>query len=309
MQMKLPGVATRRALGWAAAGVIALGGLAVAIRVPATDASALLNCDTNSAAMSDIEARVLELMNAERASNGVAPLKVSAALNRAAAWKSGDPSALPPNFSHTDSLGRTPVQQPPGNRAMDCGYATWAAENIAFGFDAEGVVDAWMNSPGHRANILNASYKVAGVGLVGPAWTVNFGVIDDSGTSAPPTVPGGSNPTATATATKTSPAPTATATKTVAPSPTATPTQALPQFQQDLAAGFNLVTYAGGTRSSASAFGSMGQGFTAAYRWDSGQGTWLKYVPGAPSYVSTLSILHNGDVLFIEADSSLSWAY
>lgn len=53
-------------------------------------------------------------------------------------------------------------------------------ENIARGqADAQAVMDAWMNSDGHRANILNCDYKTLGVGVHfgsgGPWWTQDFG--------------------------------------------------------------------------------------------------------------------------------------
>ncbi len=315
MQMKALGAATRRVLAGAGITAITLAGIAVAVRVPATPVSALTNCTTNSAAMSDIEREVFDLINQERAQHGLGALKVSAALNRAAAWKSGDSSALPPHFSHTDSLGRLPDKPSQGNRATDCGYPTYALEIIAFGFDAPGVVEAWMNSSGHRANILDPSFRVAGVGFVGISWTVNFGAVDDSGVpgdpppaTSTPTQPGPPTiPQATATPTKT--APIATPTKTAPPAPTATPTQPPPQYQHAVNAGFNLVTYVGGARGSTAAFASMNGSLVAVYRWDPASDSWLKYVPGAPEWVSTLGALFNGDVLFIEAASNGTWSY
>src|SRR5687768_437029 len=86
-------------------------------------ANALANCDTSTAAMDPEEIAALAAMNAERTREGLSALAVSPNLSRAAAWKSADPSARPP-LSHTDSLGRSPIQQPPGNRAIDCGYRT-----------------------------------------------------------------------------------------------------------------------------------------------------------------------------------------
>ncbi len=142
------------------------------------EALALTNCETSTAGLDAAELEVIELFNEARAANGLAPYKVSPNLNRAAAWKSADPSATGSGgypFSHTDSLGRMPSQ-----RAQDCGYGGGAAENIAWGFgSAQSVVNAWLNSPGHRAAILGG-YKVVGVGRIGSAWTANFGMYDDS---------------------------------------------------------------------------------------------------------------------------------
>ncbi len=144
------------------------------------EAVALTNCETSTAGLDGAELEVIELFNQARAANGLAPYKVSPNLSRAAAWKSADPSASGSTFSHTDSLGRLHIQ-----RARDCGYSgTNAGENIAWGFgSASSVVNAWLNSPGHRAAILG-SYKVVGVGRVGTAWTAVFGTYDDSGGSS-----------------------------------------------------------------------------------------------------------------------------
>lgn len=196
-------------------------------------ASALTNCDTSTADLDAAEQQVIELFNQARAQNGLAPYKVSPNLNRAAAWKSADPSATGSGgyaFSHTDSLGRLPSQ-----RAQDCGYGGGAGENIAFGFgSAQSVVDAWLNSPGHRAAILGG-YKVVGVGRIGSAWTANFGMYDDSGQSGDtgggsasgPATPTPFPPTSTpipriATPTQAAVQPTSAA------QPTATPTQFVP---------------------------------------------------------------------------------
>lgn len=164
---------------------------------------AITNCTTSTADMNAAELEVLRLVNAERQRVGVPPLRPSPNLNRAAAWKSEDSSAAPPNFSHTDSLGRSPFQ-----RVKDCGYpgSNGAGENIAYGQQTpQEVVQDWMASSGHRANILNKAFVVAGVGQSGNRWTMNFGSYDDSGGASPPL-------------------PTATTTKTGTPTPTATPT-------------------------------------------------------------------------------------
>jgi uncharacterized protein YkwD len=76
-------------------------------------------------------------------------------------------------FSHTSLDGRTFDE-----RIRDAGYTRPAAENIAKGQrSADDVMRAWMNSKGHRANILNCSYAAIGVGLDtrGWYWTQDFG--------------------------------------------------------------------------------------------------------------------------------------
>jgi uncharacterized protein YkwD len=77
-------------------------------------------------------------------------------------------------FSHTNPDGLDPFA-----RAARAGL-TARAENIAYGQpDAAAVMDAWMNSPGHRANILDCSLTRLGVGVAegagGPWWTQLFG--------------------------------------------------------------------------------------------------------------------------------------
>ncbi|MGJ5752466.1 uncharacterized protein YkwD [Streptomyces puniciscabiei] len=118
-------------------------------------------------------ARVVQLVNAERAKVGCHPLTVNPALTKAAQAHSADMAAHQ-NMSHTGSDGSSP-----GDRITRAGYS-WSAygENVAYGYATpEQVMNGWMNSPGHRANILNCSYKEIGVGLAQPGsyWTQDFG--------------------------------------------------------------------------------------------------------------------------------------
>ena len=76
-------------------------------------------------------------------------------------------------FSHTSPTYGSPFQM---IKAFGLSYRT-AGENIAMGYSTpQAVVDGWMNSSGHRANILNASYTQIGVGYVvqGHYWTQMF---------------------------------------------------------------------------------------------------------------------------------------
>lgn len=122
-----------------------------------------------------IEAQVLALVNKERAAAGCGPVTANAKLTKAADDYS-DVMAASGVMSHTGPDGSTMT-----SRVEAAGYA-WSTlgENIARGqADAEAVMDAWMNSPGHRANILNCSFDELGVGVHmgdgGPWWTQNFG--------------------------------------------------------------------------------------------------------------------------------------
>ncbi|WP_433497677.1 CAP domain-containing protein [Sphaerimonospora sp. CA-214678] len=122
----------------------------------------------------ELENEVVRLTNAERAKAGCAPLKHDAKLHAAAYAHTADMSAKN-YFSHTSQDGRSFA-----DRIKAAGYSYGAiAENIAKGYQTpEAVVQGWMNSPGHRTNMLNCSYTDIGVGHVkagGPYWTQNFG--------------------------------------------------------------------------------------------------------------------------------------
>ncbi|MFH8613562.1 CAP domain-containing protein [Streptomyces sp. NPDC017979] len=121
-----------------------------------------------------LESQVLALVNQERAKVGCSPVQYDAALAKLAGNFSSD-MAKRGFFSHTDPDGDTPW-----DRAEQAGVKNLAAENIARGqADAAAVMESWMNSDGHRANILNCDYKTLGVGVHlgdgGPWWTQNFG--------------------------------------------------------------------------------------------------------------------------------------
>jgi uncharacterized protein YkwD len=120
------------------------------------------------------EGQVLTLVNAERAKIGCAPLVEDKALAKLAADFSKD-MAQRDFFDHTDPDGDDPWE-----RATLAGITNLGGENIARGqADAAAVMDAWMNSPGHRANILNCDFKTLGIGAHfgtgGPWWTQDFG--------------------------------------------------------------------------------------------------------------------------------------
>ncbi|MFE7110544.1 CAP domain-containing protein [Streptomyces sp. NPDC057575] len=123
---------------------------------------------------SSVPSAVLALVNQERARVGCSPLTASSSLASLAQDFSEDMAARG-FFDHTDPDGRTPW-----DRASKAGVQGLAAENIARGqATAQAVMDSWMNSPGHRANILNCDYRTLGVGVHygsgGPWWTQDFG--------------------------------------------------------------------------------------------------------------------------------------
>jgi uncharacterized protein YkwD len=104
--------------------------------------------------------RVVELTNSYRAQNGLAPLQLNLKLSSAAQAHSED-MALRDYFSHTGSNGSSS-----SDRVLNAGYNySYVGENIAAGYTTpEEVVQGWINSPGHRANILNANFKEIGIG-------------------------------------------------------------------------------------------------------------------------------------------------
>jgi uncharacterized protein YkwD len=119
-------------------------------------------------------AQVIALVNKERAKQGCRAVSADPLLTRAAQRHSADMKRRG-FFDHTNPDG-----DDPGDRITATGYR-WSTygENIAKGQPTPAsVMKAWMNSPGHRANILNCRFAEIGVGLVtsgGPYWTQNFG--------------------------------------------------------------------------------------------------------------------------------------
>ncbi|WP_435213593.1 sigma-70 family RNA polymerase sigma factor [Streptomyces sp. bgisy034] len=126
-------------------------------------------------APTDTVGQVVALVNKERANAGCGPLQEDSLLNKSSQGHSEDMAARD-FFDHTNPDGADP-----GQRITAAGYR-WSTygENIAMGQQTPAaVMESWMNSPGHRANILNCSFKDIGVGIHngpgGPWWTQNFG--------------------------------------------------------------------------------------------------------------------------------------
>ena len=114
----------------------------------------------------------MTLVNAERAKYGLAALTLDETLCGYARVKSQDMHDQG-YFSHTSPTYGSPFDM---MRAFGVSYRT-AGENIAMGYATPAaVVEAWMNSEGHRANILSANYTMLGVGYVadGGYWTQWF---------------------------------------------------------------------------------------------------------------------------------------
>ncbi len=112
------------------------------------------------------------LTNLERAKAGCGALRIDSRLTAAAQAHSKD-MVDRDYFSHTSPDGKGP-----GDRAAAAGYPRWSGENIAAGYPtAAAVVQGWMNSAGHKANILNCQSKATGVGYDSRRnmWTQMFG--------------------------------------------------------------------------------------------------------------------------------------
>ena len=126
---------------------------------------------TNSTVVA-YEKEVVRLVNEIRAENGLQKLEYDWELSRVARYKSQD---MKDNgyFSHTSPVYGSPFQM---MKNFGIRYKS-AGENIAKGYPSpQAVVNGWMNSSGHRANILNPSFTHIGVGYVadGRYWTQMF---------------------------------------------------------------------------------------------------------------------------------------
>lgn len=125
-----------------------------------------------SASVREYEKEVVRLVNVERAKYGLGALTENWELSRIARYKSQDMHDVG-YFSHT-----SPTYGSPFTMIKNFGLTYRSAgENIAYGYRTPSdVVTGWMNSPGHRANILNSSFKQIGVGYVadGNYWTQMF---------------------------------------------------------------------------------------------------------------------------------------
>ncbi|MEV7173004.1 CAP domain-containing protein [Streptomyces sp. NPDC093224] len=120
------------------------------------------------------EDAVVTLVNQARAQAGCGPVRANPPLASLAGAFSKD-MATRGFFGHDDPDGNTPW-----DRAAKAGIGGLGGENIARGQgDADAVMKAWMNSPGHKANILNCEFRTLGVGVYaadgGPWWTQDFG--------------------------------------------------------------------------------------------------------------------------------------
>ena len=161
---------------------------AALVATPAASAAAgdCTPADAWPAARTDLATQVVALVNAHRATLGLQPLAISPALTAAATWKARHMAAYS-YLDHDDPA--PPLARTAGERITDCGYpqAGWG-ENIAEGYTtAQAVLDGWLSSPGHRANIEDPSYRATGVAAAGTSmyWSETFGSVLDAGSALP----------------------------------------------------------------------------------------------------------------------------
>ena len=138
-------------------------GLVIAASAALAATPAIGSSRPAEAATVSVQNQVIQLVNVQRAKVGCRALVLDARLSRAAQAHSID-MAKRRYFSHTSLDGRTFAQ-----RIRAQGYTgSLIGENIAAGYPTpKAVMDAWMKSPGHKANILRCRYKAIGVGSAG----------------------------------------------------------------------------------------------------------------------------------------------
>ena len=143
-----------------AAGVLLVADCTIPMAGAATSSSAAPH---NSGAYIASESRIFDLINAQRQHQGLRPLVYNAQLDRMAKIQA-DNMARFQRMAHTLPDANLPTL---GDRARYVGYAYGRiAENVALGYpSAETVVEGWMNSSGHRHNILDHDVVETGIGI------------------------------------------------------------------------------------------------------------------------------------------------
>ena len=116
---------------------------------------------TETSNMNSDEKEVFDLINKQRTNNGLAALKNDSEVQRVARIKAQD-MVNNNYFSHTSPSYRSPFDK---LKSFKISYKT-AGENIAGNSSNSSAVTAWMNSSGHKANILNSNFNYTGIGVV-----------------------------------------------------------------------------------------------------------------------------------------------
>ena len=119
------------------------------------------NTRATTSTLSADEKEVFNLINQQRINNGLSALKIDEEVQKVARIKAQD-MVNNNYFAHESPTYGTPFQM---LKNYGISYKT-AGENIAGNSSNTGAVNAWMNSPGHKANILNSSFNYTGIGIV-----------------------------------------------------------------------------------------------------------------------------------------------
>lgn len=114
-----------------------------------------------TSSMNSDEKEVFNLINTQRTNNGLSALKVDDEVQRVARIKAED-MVSNNYFSHNSPIYGSPFDM---LKSFKISYKT-AGENIAANSSNSGAVTSWMNSSGHKANILNSSFNYTGIGVV-----------------------------------------------------------------------------------------------------------------------------------------------
>lgn len=111
--------------------------------------------------MNQDEQEIFNLINKQRTNNGLTPLKIDEEVQKVARIKAED-MVTNNYFSHQSPTYGSPFDM---LKSFKISYKS-AGENIAANSSNTGAVNAWMNSSGHRANILSSNYNYTGIGVV-----------------------------------------------------------------------------------------------------------------------------------------------
>lgn len=152
--------------------------LALAGATPAAAASSCAYADErpDDRNRERVEMASVCLVNEIRAERGLRVLGLERALTGAAVFHSQDMNLFD-YFAHVNRVGADA-----GDRARAAGYGGDAGENLARNVSsARQAVQMWMDSPTHRANVLDERYRSVGAGIAGDYWAQTFGLLDPPG--------------------------------------------------------------------------------------------------------------------------------
>lgn len=119
------------------------------------------NITTNTDSLSNDEKEVFDLINQQRTNNGLQALKIDEEVQRVARIKAQD-MVNNNYFSHTSPIYGSPFDM---LNSFKISYSS-AGENISGNSNNSSAVTAWMNSSGHKANILNGNFNYTGIGVI-----------------------------------------------------------------------------------------------------------------------------------------------